>query len=699
MTDTRALNDNISIEQSGDIALICINNPPVNASGLLVRQGLMAAITDLNATAEVKVIAIYATGRTFVAGADIKEFGKPPVEPFLPDVFNAIEASSIPVISILHGTALGGGFELALATHARIGIEGLKVGLPEVNLGLLPGAGGTQRLPRLAGMAFTMDMALGGKPVNGATALEAGAIDRLVSGDPRKVALSAAQEVIDGTLPTRPTGSLAVEADPDLLEATANKLRMKQPHLYSPHKIVEAVAASVKPLEEGLQIERAAFLSCMDTPQRAGLIHAFFGERAVSNIPEAKGDTRDIAKVGIIGGGTMGSGIATACLLAGLPVRMIEVAQDGLDRGLATVTNNLEGAVKRGKLTEAKKDAALAAFQPSLMMEDLSDVDLVIEAVFESMDVKRDIFGKLDVICKEGAILASNTSYLDINDIAACTKRPQDVLGLHFFSPAHVMRLLEIVQGKDTAPDVLASGFAFAKRLKKVGVLAQVCDGFIGNRIMNHYAKAVGYLVLDGASPAEVDQALEGFGLAMGPHKVGDLAGLDIGWANRKRTADQRDPADRYATPHADRICEQGWFGRKTGTGYYDYSGDRPVPNPAALAIIDEIRSELSITPQAFSAEEIVERYITAMIVEAVRVVEDGTAKRPVDVDMVFLFGYGFPRFRGGPLHEADQIGIDTLIARIERYGTEDPRYWQVPALLRKMQEDGETFAGLNRKG
>lgn len=699
MTETRALNDNISIEQTGDIALICINNPPVNASGLLVRQGLLAAITDLNAAAEVKVIAIYAAGRTFVAGADIKEFGKPPVEPFLPDVFNAIEASSIPVISILHGTALGGGFELALATHARIGIEGLKVGLPEVNLGLLPGAGGTQRLPRLAGMAFTLDMALGGKPISGAKALEAGAIDHLVSGDPREVALSAAQEVIDGTLATRPTGSLTVDADPDLLEATANKLRMKQPHLYSPHKIVEAVAASVKPLEEGLQIERAAFLSCMDTPQRAGLIHAFFGERAVSNIPEAKGDTRDIAKVGIIGGGTMGSGIATACLLAGLPVRMIEVAQDGLDRGLATVTKNLEGAVKRGKLTEAKKDAALAAFQPSLMMEDLADVDLVIEAVFESMDVKRDIFGKLDVICKEGAILASNTSYLDINDIAACTKRPQDVLGLHFFSPAHVMRLLEIVQGKETAPDVLASGFAFAKRLKKVGVLAQVCDGFIGNRIMNHYAKAVGYLVLDGASPAEVDQALEGFGLAMGPHKVGDLAGLDIGWANRKRTADQRDPADRYATPHADRICEQGWFGRKTGTGYYDYSGDRPVPNPAALAIIDEIRSELGITPQAFSAEEIVERYITAMIVESVRVVEDGTAKRPVDVDMVFLFGYGFPRFRGGPLHEADQIGIDTLIARIERYGTEDPRYWQVPALLRKMQEDGETFAGLNRKG
>lgn len=696
-TDTHPLNEMIAIEQLGEVALISIDNPPVNAAGLLVRQGLVQAIDQINTAATAKVIAIYAKGRTFVAGADIKEFGKPPVDPFLPDVLNRIEASVIPVISVLHGTALGGGFELALATHARVGITGLRVGLPEVNLGLLPGAGGTQRLPRLAGMGFTLDLALSGKPVGGAAALEAGAIDRLVDGDPRDVALTAAQDVLDGTLATRRTADLTVAADKALIEDSANRLRIKQPLLFAPHKIVECVAAATMPLAEGLAFERAAFTDCMQTPQRAGLIHAFFGERAVANIPEAKGDTCPINSVGVIGGGTMGSGIATACLLAGLPVRMIEVAQDGLDRGVATVTKNLDGAVKRGKLTGAQKEAALAALTPSLAMEDLADVDLVIEAAFESMEVKRDIFGQLDKICKPGAVLATNTSYLDVNDIAACTNRPQDVLGLHFFSPAHVMRLLEVVQGQQTAPDVLATGFALAKRLKKVGVLAQVCDGFIGNRIMNHYAKAVGYLVLDGASPAEVDQALEGFGLAMGPHKVGDLAGLDIGWANRKRTAHLRDPADRYATPHADRICEAGWFGRKTGSGYYDYSGERPVSNPKALAIIDQIRTEQGITPQDFSAEEIMDRYLTAMIVEAIRVVEDGTAKRPVDVDMVFLFGYGFPRFRGGPLHQADQIGTKALIARIEAYASEDPRYWQVPQLLRDLDASGQSFGDLNR--
>lgn len=697
MSDKTVINDNISLEMAGDVALICIDNPPVNATGQMVRQGVLQAIADLNAAATAKVIAIYAAGRTFVAGADIKEFGKPPLEPFLPTVFDEIEASAIPVISVLHGTALGGGFELALSTHARVGIKGLRIGLPEVNLGLLPGAGGTQRLPRLAGMKFTLDMALSGKMVSGEEALAVGAIDQLVEGAPRDVALQAAQQVINGTLTTRATGSLQVEADEALLAETADRLRMKQPMLFSPHKIVEAVAASVKPLEEGLQVERQAFREAMDTPQRAGLIHAFFGERSVSNIPEAKGETRDVALVGIIGGGTMGSGIATACLLAGLPVRLIEVAQAGLDRGVATIESNLTGAVKRGKMTEAAKETALASLQPSLAMSDLADVDLVIEAAFESMDVKRDIFGQLDQICKPGAIMASNTSYLNVNEIAACTSRPQDVLGLHFFSPAHVMRLLEIVQGAETAPDVLATGFALAKRLKKVGVLAQVCDGFIGNRILSFYSKAVGYLVQDGASPAEVDQALEGFGMAMGPHKVSDLAGLDIGWANRKRTAATRNPADRYASPHADRICEQGWFGRKTGSGYYIYEDKHPKVNPEAVKIVEEVRAELGITPQDFSAEDIVDRYLTAMIIEATRVVEDGTAKRPVDVDMVFLFGYGFPRFRGGPLHQADQIGARVLVERIETYAKEDSRYWQVPQLLRDMAEKGQTFASLNR--
>lgn len=697
MTDVTQVNEKISIETQGDIALIIIDNPPVNATGQVVRQGLQDAISRLNDEGTAKVIAIYAEGRTFVAGADITEFGKPPQPPALPDVFNVIEDSKIPVISVMHGTALGGGFELGLATHARIGIKGLRVGLPEILLGLLPGAGGTQRLPRIAGIPFTLDMALSGRQVKAEEALEKGVIDRLVDTTPREAALQAAQDVLDGKLATRRTCDVDVEPDDKALEDTAAMLKAKQAHLYSPHKIVEAVAASALPRAEGLKIERQAFVDSMQTPQRAGLIHAFFGERAVSGIPEAKGDTREINKIGVIGGGTMGSGIATSCLLAGIPVRLVEVAQDGLDRGVSTITKNLEGAVSRGKMSADQKDAALIMLEPSLGLDVLSDVDLVIEAVFEQMDVKKDIFGKLNTICKPDAILASNTSYLDVNEIAACTDRPQDVLGLHFFSPAHVMRLLEIVQGAKTAPDVLATGFALAKKLKKVGVLAQVCDGFIGNRILAHYSKTASYLVLDGASPQQVDDALEGFGFAMGPHKVGDLAGLDIGWMTRKRKAATRDPNERYAGDVADKICENGWFGRKAGQGYYIYGQGAPVPNPEVAKIIDEVRAEKGITPRAFTDEEIVERYMTAMIVEATRVVEDGTAKRPVDVDMVFLFGYGFPRFRGGPLHYADTIGAKNLVARITEYAKEDANYWQVPPLLQKMADEGTTFADLNK--
>ncbi|SDO03783.1 3-hydroxyacyl-CoA dehydrogenase [Lutimaribacter pacificus] len=696
MADIHQVNDLVSIERQGDIALVCIDNPPVNATGQQVREGLQQAIERLNAEGTAGVIAIHAAGRTFVAGADIREFGKPPQPPALPDVFNVIEDSEIPVIAVMHGTALGGGFELGLATHARVGIEGLRVGLPEINLGLLPGAGGTQRVPRLAGIPMALDMALSGRMVGAKEALEKGLIDRLETGDPREVALKAAQDVLNGTLATRRTCDLDTPKDDAALDDTAAMLKKKQAHLFSPHKIVEAVRASYLPRAEGLKVERQAFIDSMDTPQRAGMIHAFFGERAVSNIPEAKGDTRPLDRVGVIGGGTMGSGIATSCLLAGIPVTLVEVAQDGLDRGVATITKNIDGAVSRGKLPADKRDAVLGMLSPSLEMEALADVDLVIEAVFEQMDVKKEIFTKLDAICRDGAILASNTSYLDVNEIAACTARPQDVLGLHFFSPAHVMRLLEIVQGEKTAADVLATGFALAKKLKKVGVLAQVCDGFIGNRILAHYGKTASYLVLDGASPQQVDDALEGFGFAMGPHKVGDLAGLDIGWMTRKRKAATRDPDERYAGDVADRICENGWFGRKTGKGYYLYDSGAPVPNPEVAKIIDDVRSDKGISPRDFTDQEIVDRYMTAMISEAARVVGDGTAKRPVDVDMVFLFGYGFPRFRGGPLHYADTIGAGELVARIETYAKEDPHYWQVPPILKKMAQDGGKFADLN---
>ena len=383
--------------------------------------------------------------------------------------------------------------------------------------------------------------------------------------------------------------------------------------------------------------------------------------------------------------------------MAGLPVTLIEVTQEALDRGVATITGNLDGAVKRGKMSAAKRDTALVNLSASMSMDALAEVDLVIEAVFESMDVKKEIFSALDAICKEGAVLASNTSYLDVNEIAAMTKRPQDVLGLHFFSPAHIMKLLEVVVGEKTAPEVVATGFALAKNMRKIGVRAGVCDGFIGNRILGHYLKTASYLVLDGAHPDQVDKALEGFGFAMGPHRVGDLAGLDIGYMTRKRLAATRPAEERYGGAIADRLSENGWNGRKTSKGYYAYEGRDTLKNPDLDAIIDEERAKAGITPRAFSDEEIVERYMTAMISEATRVVEDGIALRPVDVDVVFLSGYGFPRFRGGPLHYADTIGAAALVKRIEAYAQEDAHYWQVPELLRKMSEDGSTFADLNK--
>ena len=697
MVDKKDINQVVSIEVADDYALICLNNPPVNAASQLLRQGLQDAMAFCTAQSDIKAIAIYGAGRTFVAGADIKEFGKPPQAPFLPELVNTIEQSSTPVISILHGTALGGGLEIALGTHARVGIKGLRLGLPEIHLGLLPGAGGTQRTPRLVGIPAALEMILSGRHVRAEEALELGLIDQLCEGQARDVAINAAKDVLAGRLKARRTDQITVKPNHAYLDEVEAKLMATQAHLFSPHKCVEAVRASSLPINEGLKVERQAFMECMDTPQRAGLIHAFFGERAVSNIPEAKGAAREIAKIGIIGGGTMGSGIATACLLAGLSVKLLETAQENLDRGRATITKNLEGAVKRGKLSQDKFDMVLSNLDGSLEISNFSDVDLVIEAAFEDMAIKKEIFTKLDAVCKKGAVLASNTSYLDINEIAAVTKRPEDVIGLHFFSPAHVMKLLEIVVADKTAPDVVATGFALAKKLRKIGVKAGVCDGFIGNRILSYYSKTASYLVLEGASPQQVDQALERFGFAMGPHKVGDLAGLDIGWMTRKRKAATRSKQDHYAGDVADKICENGWFGRKTGQGYYVYDGSDIHPNPEVSTIIEATRTKRGITPKSFTENEIVDRYMTAMISEAVRVLEDKIAARPVDVDMVFLFGYGFPRHRGGPLHYADEIGAEKLIERIETYAKDDDHYWKVPNLLRNMAAQGKKFADLNR--
>jgi 3-hydroxyacyl-CoA dehydrogenase len=696
MTNTTQITEVIHIEHMGEIALICIDNPPVNAVNHAARVGLQNAVEQLNADTAVKVIAIYGAGRTFIAGADIREFGKPSAAPILPAVCTTLENSDKPVISVLHGTTLGGGLELALSTHARIAIEGLKVGLPEVLLGILPGAGGTQRLPRLIGIPAALEMITTGRHIPATEALALGLVDRITTGDPREAAITATNDVLTGTLKTRRTGLLATKPDDTALTQMSDKLRAKG-HLFSPLKCVGAIAASTGDLTEGLMLERQLFTECLHSPQSAGLIHAFFSERAVAKIPEAKATPREIATIGVIGGGTMGSGIATSALLAGLSVVLAEVADEALQRGIATIIKNLDGAVKRGKLRAEKYDATLAALSASTDMGGLADADIVIEAAYEDMAVKKEIFAKLDTICKQGAVLATNTSYLDINEIASATNRPEDVIGLHFFSPAHVMRLLEVVVADKTAPEVIATGFALAKRLRKIAVRAGVCDGFIGNRILAHYKMVADYIVMDGASPQDVDEALEGFGFAMGPFKVGDLAGLDIGWATRKRKAPTRSPDERYI-PISDRICENGWFGRKTGQGYYVYDGKFSTPNPEVAKIIDTERLKADITVQTFAQDEIVDRYMTAMISEAARVLEDGIALRPIDVDAVFLFGYGFPRHRGGPLHYADTIGATELVRRIKAYANDDPHYWKPPTLLEKMVADGSTFADMNKE-
>ncbi|MEP2703845.1 MAG: 3-hydroxyacyl-CoA dehydrogenase NAD-binding domain-containing protein [Roseibium sp.] len=686
----------VSVERLGDIALIALNNPPVNAASHAVREGLWNAVEELQKDTAIKAIGLYALGRTFIAGADIREFGKPPQDPWLPDLCNHLEASKTPIVCILHGTTLGGGLEVALSCHARIAVPGTKVGLPEVTLGILPGAGGTQRAPRLAGVSASLDLITSGKPIAADKALEIGLVDGIETGEPRDLAINGAKALADGTLKHRRTCDLQTGDDPEAISAYRAKLQKTQPLLFSPHKCIDAVAASTLPIADGLTEERRLFTDCMESPQRAGLIHAFFAERAVTKIPEAKETLRPIAKIGVIGGGTMGSGIATAMLLSGFDVILTERDLDGLDRGLATISKNLDGAVKRGKLSSDGKDQILSdKLIAATDLSALSEADLVIEAVFEDMSVKRDIFGQLDTIVKPGAVLASNTSYLDINEIAAATNRPNDVIGLHFFSPAHVMRLMEVVVADKTAPDVVATGFALAKKLRKIAVRTGVCDGFIGNRIMTFYKKAADYMMMDGASPEEIDTAMTGFGFAMGPYQVADLAGLDISWAANKRRAATRPAEERYI-PIADEICEQGWFGRKTGQGFYVYDDKGTRPNPAALVIIEEERAKAKISTCKYTSEDIVNRFMTAMILESVRVLEEGIALRPIDIDAVFLFGYGFPRFRGGPMHTADQIGAKELVRRIEDYAKEDAYYWQVPTLLREMASSGETFSSKN---
>jgi 3-hydroxyacyl-CoA dehydrogenase len=695
----------VQTQQQGPVLVVSINNPPVNALGQGVRAGLLAAVEQLEQDAALKAMLIVGQGKAFIAGADIREFGKPPMAPALPDVLNRMETGSKLVVAAIHGPALGGGLEVAMATHFRVALAGAKLGLPEVNLGLLPGAGGTQRSPRLMGVKAATELMLSGQHLSAKAALAAGLVDKLAEGDDPLVAgLAYVNELLARGVPPRRTRDLAI-ADKAAalaeLDAIALESVKKTRGLFSPAKIIECVRAAVElPFEQGLKRERELFLECLNSPQRQGLVHAFFAERETAKIPEAKAAApRALASIAVIGGGTMGAGITVSALDAGLSVVMVERDAESIARGQKNVEKVYDGLIARGRMTAEAKAATMARYTPSTSYDAIKHVDLVIEAVFEDIEVKKAVFKELDRVCKSGAVLATNTSCLDIDAIAAVTSRPQDVIGLHFFSPANIMKLLEIVVPSKVAPDVVVTSFELAKRMKKVPVRAGVCDGFIGNRILSVYREAANYVLEDGASPYDIDAAVRGFGYPMGPFQVSDLAGGDIGWATRKRKAATRDPKARYVEV-ADRIAERGWYGQKTGRGWYLYpEGARTgQDDPDVLAIVDAERKKKGITPRAFSHDEIMRRYMAAMVNEGAKVLEEGIALRPLDIDVTFLFGYGFPRWRGGPMKWADMQGLDKVLADIQEFAKEDALFWQPAALLQKLVAEGKNFDSLNQR-
>ncbi|CAB3687514.1 Fatty acid oxidation complex subunit alpha [Achromobacter pulmonis] len=695
----------VHTRRDGDILVVTIDHPPVNALSADVRAGLARAIEQAQGEPQVRAVLLTGAGNNFIAGADIREFGKPPRPPALPDVCNQIEACAKPVVAALHGAALGGGLEVALAAHYRVALPGAKLGLPEVTLGLLPGAGGTQRTPRLIGAAAALDLMLSGKPMTAQAAVAAGLADELAAGtDPLAAGLDYTRRLLaEGATPRRSRDGQALADKAAALaavDAAGQRIAASTRGLFSPAKILDAVRAAVElPFDEGLRAERTLFLQCLDSPQRAGLVHAFFAERETAKIPELKqAAPRRLDSVGVIGGGTMGAGIAVAVLDAGLPVIMVEQDAAALARGRQRVEHVYDLLVGKGRMTADERAARLARLTGATDYAALGAADLIIEAVFEDMDVKLAVFAQLDRVAKPGAVLATNTSYLDVDRIAQATRSPADVLGLHFFSPANIMKLLEVVVGRQTAADTVATGFELARRLRKIPVRAGVCDGFIGNRILAVHRQAADMMMEDGASPYEIDAAVRDFGYPMGPYQMADLAGGDIGWATRKRRAATRDPALRYVQI-PDRLCERGWFGQKTGRGFYLYpDGARQgTPDPEVLAIIDAERQRAGVTARAFGIEDIQRRYLAAMINEAANVLHQGIALRPSDIDMVFLSGYGFPRHRGGPMHYADRVGLAQVLADIRSFAQEDPAFWKPSPLLVELAESGRDFSSLNQ--
>ena len=688
-------------ERQGRVAVITLANPPINGISAALRSSLVDHLDQALADPAVQAVVLAGSERAFSGGADVKEFGSSLAlrEPRLPVVIAALESSPKPVVAAVAGVCMGGGLELALGAHYRVLKADAQLALPEVKLGLLPGAGGTQRLPRAIGLEAALNMIVSGSTVPGARFKGTALADEVVDGDPLPAAVALAARVVDQRLPLKRLRDLTL-AEPQaeaFLQFARNSVAGASRHFPAPLKCVEAVSLAIsKPFDEGLRLEREMFLALMNTPESRALRHVFAAERAAAKLPDVPESTplRPIAKVGVIGAGTMGGGITMNFLNAGIPVVLLEMKQEALDKGLATIRRNYDNSAKKGKLKPEQVEQRMALVTPTLSYDAFKDADLVIEAVFENMDVKRQVFQTLDAVCKPGAILASNTSYLNLDAIAETTRRPQDVIGLHFFSPANVMKLLEVVRGAKTAPDVLATCMALARRIKKVAVVSGVCDGFIGNRMLARYGAAAAGLINAGAPPQQVDGALQAFGMAMGPLRMGDLAGLDIGWAARKRRAAEAGVA---MTPMvADKLCEAGRFGQKTGAGWYRYeSGKRdPIPDPVTEGLIEQFRREQGITPRPVDDAEVVERCIYALVNEGARILAEGIAARASDIDVVYLNGYGFPRHRGGPMLYADIVGLPTVVRALRRFAAEPgaDASWQPAPLLLQLAAEGKTF-------
>jgi len=690
-------------EKRGAVGIIWIDNPPVNAISVGVRVAIIDGISRLSQDPEIKAGVLACAGRTFMAGADITEFGKPPLSPGLHEAIEAIENCPKPIVAAIHGTAFGGGLEVALACHYRVAVAAAKVGLPEVKLGILPGAGGTQRLPRLIGVEAALNIIVSGDPVPAPHAAKAGVIDKIIEGDLTEGAVAYARQLITDNAPLRKVRDLKVDAGqlaPGFFDAARTRIAREKKNLFAPQRIVDALqAAATLDFEQGMARERELFLECAANSQAKALQHVFFAERKAGNVPNLDKSVtrRDIKSVAVIGAGTMGGGIAMNFLNVGIPVVLLEMTREALDRGVGVIRKNYENTASKGKLTTDQVEQRMALLKPTLSYDDLKDADMIIEAVFETMAVKKEVFGRLDKVAKPGAILASNTSYLSIDEIAAATTRAGDVLGTHFFSPANVMRLLEIVRGEKTSQDVLATVVDLAKRINKVGVVCGNRDGFIGNRMLGGYAYQALLMVLEGAMPEQVDAALRDFGMPMGVLQMSDLAGLDIGYKSRK----DRDPNsfDGRVSRSADLLVEMGRLGQKTQAGYYDYApGDRtPRPSAVVASIIEKVSEEYGIRRRSFTDEEIVERCFLALMNVGCEVLREGVAYRSSDIDVVYLYGYGFPAYRGGPMFWAEHsVGLKTALEKLKKISAATGGSWlQVSPLLEQLVAEGRGFASV----